>query len=405
MSLADSAVPFRRSRVTEAPIEPANRGAWENLRQAKVLLDMRPVRQPISGVARYCLGLSQGLSELLPETEFLALCNGNEADNPFLSELDPSLRRLMPQNAKRFNILSEFAPIFARVPSAGSCDLVHETYFARPGGIQGRKRVVTIHDVIPLDRPEYFNRRNRIFSLRNFRRQVREADRLICVSSFTRDRVIALSDVDPGKIDVVPNGVSFSDQLTTVDPWKPSAEEFSRYLLFIGNIEPRKNLRTLIKAVHELGANFDDLGLVVAGHPNYRAEEDLEYGREVLGPRFRYRGSVSEEEKWSLLRGAQAFVFPSLYEGFGIPIIECYKAGCPVLIADNSSMTELSVDPRQLFDAQSVADLKAALERALSEPGWLQQTVSAGLQRVNQYTWERVAKDTADIFESALSGV
>jgi glycosyltransferase involved in cell wall biosynthesis len=125
--------------------------------------------------------------------------------------------------------------------------------------------------------------------------------------------------------------------------------------------------------------------MVVAGHKNYRADETPADGRARLGARFHYLGHVSEAKKWTLLKNANAFVFPSHYEGFGIPVVEAYQTGCPVLLAKNSSLTELAVDPRQLFASMSAAELKDRIAEVLDGASWVDRSVAVGTAFLDRF--------------------
>jgi len=125
-------------------------------------------------------------------------------------------------------------------------------------------------------------------------------------------------------------------------------------------------------------------------------------GRARLGSRFHFLGHVSEAEKWTLLKNPAIFVFPSLYEGFGIPVVEAYQAGCPVLLANNSSLTELAVDPHQLFASLSAAELKGRMEEVLAAASWVAPIITAGTASLSRYGWEKVAQDTAGVYRDVL---
>ena len=148
----------------------------------------------------------------------------------------------------------------------------------------------------------------------------------------------------------------------------------------------------VVEALSGLGASFDDVQMVVAGHKNYRGDEIPADGRAGLGARFHYLGHVSEAKKWTLLKNANAFVFPSHYEEFGIPVVEAYQVGCPVLPAKNSSLTKLAVDPRQLFASLSAAELKDRIAEVLDGASWVDRSVAVETAFLYRFRWERIAQ-------------
>lgn len=369
----------------------------------RLLFDLRPVRPPISGVARYCIHLAVGLAAFRDDFDLLGLYYGNRNSNEALrrtTELTfPSVSNVHP---KLLNTILEFFPALSGAVVRGKFDLVHETYFANAYGTKRQKKVATVHDVIPIERPDFVNPRNRYFSQRNFRRQCREADRIICVSEYTKRKVIEYGNAREDRITVIPCGVTPVSTVLEEGYLEANGLDKRRYVLFIGNIEPRKNIGLIYDALLSMGPSFDDVHLVVAGHLNYQAEPTIARGRELLGGRFHYLGHVTEAQKWTLMKSANAFVFPSLYEGFGIPIVECYQARCPVLIADNTALTELSVDDRQLFDARSSKDAANRIAELLGQPSWVGQSVERGAATLGNYDWRNVAHRTVDIYRQAL---
>ena len=338
-----------------------------------------------------------------PEIKISALYYGNRNTNEALrrtADLQIPAATLVPPKPLTFGL--EFIPALSPLLVRGKFNLVHETYFAQAYRHKSAKKVSTIHDVIPIERPEYANRMNRFFSKKNLFRQGKESDQIICVSEYTKARVIENTNVDPRKITVIPNGVTPLTEAYDADFIQKHRFNDTRFVLFIGNIEPRKNIAIVSNALKALGPEYDDVHFVVAGHMNYRAKQTLDYCKHLLSSRFTYLGHVSDAEKWTLLKSASAFVFPSLYEGFGIPVIEAYQAQCPTLMANNTSLTELCTDSRQLFDGQSVSSLASGIQEILNEPTWMKTCIERAHSKLEQYTWHSVATRTLDVYRRAL---
>ncbi len=342
----------------------------------KVLVDCRPVRSPFSGVGRYCANLVNALAANT-DNDYTAYCQ-NLHSNEYLRQLRPSVRRIGtsagPRLTKLENLLHEYVPLASSQLVGHAFDVIHETYFARLGSARNaRKKVATIHDTISIDYPSQYSSRNAFYSRRNLMRQSREADEIICVSEYTRGRVLSLTECDPKKISVVGCGVDPIDiSISDVEATLRQLSLQSPYVLYVGNIEPRKNLTVLFDAWSMARKRLPEYKLVVAGRYNYLGKPIIEYGQALLGSSFVYLGGVSDKDKAALLRGARLFVFPSLYEGYGIPVIEAYSAGCPCIFSDSTALRELSVDDRQMFSPLSAASIaEKMLECLEGRGGWI----------------------------------
>jgi glycosyltransferase involved in cell wall biosynthesis len=369
----------------------------------RLLIDLRPIRRPLAGVARYCVHLTSELLKLRGELTIQAVYHGTPRTNPMLTlPSTPKVAAATCLPAKAVNTIWEFLPILGPLLVRDRVDVVHETYFARVEANRGAKRVCTIHDIIPIDKPEWVNPRNRYFSRRNFYRQCRDAHHIIAVSEYTKRKILEYSGMPSERISVIPCGVTPISASRDDGILQQHGLQRGEFVFFVGNLEPRKNIGLVAEALKSLGASYDRFQFVVAGFKNYESEAILAHAAGTLGHRFHYLGSITEAQKRSLLEAAALFVYPSLYEGFGIPIVECYDVGCPILIANNSSLSELIVDSRQAFDAQSVSSLKARLADALDKPAWLTSSVSGGRALLPNYQWHSVARRTADIYRDLL---
>jgi glycosyltransferase involved in cell wall biosynthesis len=367
-------------------------------------MDMRPVRKPISGVARHAIDLAFGL-DARNEFDLHGLYRGNPDNNPALQSVTGLHAKLPPvsdAHPKLMNAVLEFATPLSPFIIKEKFDIIHETFFGNAGAKRGAKKVATIHDVIPLEFPEYFNRSNVFFTKRNFYRQCAECDHIFSDSHYTKTKVLEYAHVDERRISVVP--VGFTSKIPTPDAAYLTEKglDGKRFLLFVGNMEPRKNIGAIARAMTKLGPAFDDVHVVVAGHLNFKVAPIIEESKSQLGDRFHVLGFVTEAQKWALLQAATAFVFPTFYEGFGIPVVECYRARCPILMANNSSLPELAVDDRQMFDAHSVDELAARIEDLLGNPPWVAAAVEKGAGTLGQYEYKAIAELTARTYNQIL---
>lgn len=372
-----------------------------------ILFDCRPVRDPISGVARYCLGLSEALSRS-GEVQLDLFVQAQGGKNRFLDLLPAGATqrqsRVFAGQKLVQNGLLEYLPTIEPLLIGGKHRILHETYFANIGTRRGAAKVTTIHDVIPLERPELFSKRLNTYSERNFYRQAREADEIIAVSDYTRQRILHFAPEAEGKITVIGNGIDQAivngPKVTPLAAGDPLAAR--PFVSCVGNIEPRKNLVTLARAFDLAFPAGSGWRLVFAGRENFEAKPILDEITALLGDRFLYLGPVSEERKWQVIAHAKATAMTSEYEGFGIPIYESYAVGTPVMVADNSSMTELAMRPEQLFPTMEPEPLTAGLRQIAEGADWVAPSLEAGRRAVENATWDHIAAATRRVYDRLL---
>ena len=259
-------------------------------------------------------------------------------------------------------------------------DLLHCPTYRGPLH-SARPVVVTVHDLAVFRHPEAFNRWSRSYSPRVVPRVLAAARRIIAVSEFTRRELVELLRISEEKIRVVPNGVD--EEFTREGP---AAE--GDYVLAVGTLEPRKNLPRLVEA-----ARRNDVELRVVGARGWG-------GVEVGGNGVRWLGEVSDAELARLYRGALCVAYPSLYEGFGIPVLEAMACGTPVVTSRGTAMEEVADGAAVLVDATDAAELAAGLERAAVERD---QLVARGLERARAFRWDAVADATVGVYREAVA--
>jgi len=264
--------------------------------------------------------------------------------------------------------------------------------------------VVTIHDLGYLAFPEHHTRAQRIALSLSTRWSVRVAQHVIAISAATRDALIRHLRVDPARISVVHHGVAprFAQPPDAAARGRITALlGTAPYLLCIGTVQPRKNLLRLIDA---LAAAPDAPRLVIAGRRGWLAEP-IERRAAALGiaGRVRFTGYLDDRDLPALYAGATAFVFPSLYEGFGMPVLEAMAAGTPVLTANTSALPEVAGDAALLIDPGDVAAIAAGLSQISHDTALRQRLSVAGRQRAATFSWERCAQHTLTILRQVAA--
>jgi glycosyltransferase involved in cell wall biosynthesis len=244
--------------------------------------------------------------------------------------------------------------------------------------------VVTFHDLAVLRHPETFNRWTREYSRRALPRVAHAATRLIAVSEFTKRELLEVLDVPEEKVRVIPNAVG--------EPFTAEGEAaVGDYVLAVSTLEPRKNLQRLVEG-HER-ARLNGLPLLVAGAAGWG---DVR----VDGSGVRWLGEVGDEELARLYRGARCVAYVSLYEGFGLPVLEAMACGTPVVAARTGALEEVSGDAAVLVDPLDPDAIAAGLNEAIDRREDLRER---GLERARAFAWRDVARETAAVYREAAA--
>ena len=272
-------------------------------------------------------------------------------------------------------------------------------------------QVATLHDALPISHPEWCNPRWR--GAKNWlqRSAARKADHVIALSHFAIDELVACFGIDPNKVSVVPCGID-DDWLAPPDPAAVRAtlaryDVRDGYFLFVGTLQPRKNVDRIIDAWESLpAATRARHQLVLVGAAGWRCEATvrrLAAARE-RGDNLVWLNNVTEQaELRHLYAAAAVFVFPSLYEGFGIPVLEAMGAGVPVVTSNCSSLPEASGGAALEVDPLDVGAIAAAMHSLLDEPSLRARCITAGLNRAAVLTWRETARQTAAVYHQVLS--
>jgi glycosyltransferase involved in cell wall biosynthesis len=244
--------------------------------------------------------------------------------------------------------------------------------------------VVTFHDLAVIRHPETFNAWTRTYSRLALPRVAKAARRLIVVSEFTRRELLEQLDVPEEKVRVIPNGVG--------KPFQPQGEAAGgEYVLAVSTLEPRKNLPRLLDAFRR--ARLNGLRLLVAGAPGWG-------GVSVGGNGVHWLGEVGDEELARLYRGARCVAYVSLYEGFGLPVLEAMACGAPVVVGRNDAAEEIAEDAAVLVDPLDPDAIAAGLAEAIERRDELR---ARGLERAAAFSWEDAARATVAVYREAAA--
>jgi glycosyltransferase involved in cell wall biosynthesis len=283
----------------------------------------------------------------------------------------------------------------------GPLDVFYSPDFVLPPTLRGTRTLLTVHDLSFLHYPEAFVPSLRAYLARVVPRSVARADRVLADSASTRDDLITYFGTPPEKVHVLYSGVD-----ARFHPEKESGEEErlrskygveSPYLLSVGTLQPRKNYVRLIKAFANLP--LADLQFAIAGGRGWLYEDILAEAQRH-GDRVRVLGFVDDADLPALLRNAALFAFPSLYEGFGLPVLEAMACGVPAVCSSTSSLPEVGGDAALMVDPLDVDALAQAMARVLGDAGLRREMVAKGLAQAKRFTWEKAARQLLDSFET-----
>ena len=369
----------------------------------RIAIDARKLHD--FGVGTYIRNLIRHLARLDDQTEYVLLCGREDCS-------------LTDQLGKNFRTVQENSPPYSvteqlRIPLRlyrERIDLFHAPHYVLPP-LTPCRSIVTIHDCVHLMFPQYLpNRLAHTYALAAFWAATRRSTRILTVSEASKRDILRFFKVPPEKVTVIPNAIDERFRIA------PAEEEIvrvreryqlsDRFVLYAGNVKPHKNLERLLDAFFILRREgVDDLKLLIIGAEISKyATLRRAVHRYNLHKHVRFLGFVPDETLVVLYRLADAFVFPSLYEGFGLPPLEAMASGTPVLTSNVSSLPEVVGDAAILinpYDPRSIAD---GMRRLLTDATLRQDLKARGLARSHQFSWDRSVSRICEIYREVGQG-
>jgi glycosyltransferase involved in cell wall biosynthesis len=275
--------------------------------------------------------------------------------------------------------------------------------------VPGKKLVLTVHDLIPLMYPDTVSTAFRWQFRLWLARSLLVADQIICVSRRTRDDLVARFDVNPARVSVVYNGVSHVDAVPRPDAigqvYLRTLGLPAQFVLYAGALDARKNIGLVLDACARLKAKGRAVTLAVLGQSWFgsRAIEKHIAALRVQGLDVRPLGYQEAPVFYEVMRRASVFVFPSRYEGFGLPPLEAMRLGVPTIVSTAGSLPEVCGPAAVQVGPDDAEGLAAAIDRLLSSPEERARRATEGLARAAQFTWDRCAEETMAVYERALA--
>ena len=375
----------------------------------KVLIDATGITRQKAGVGVYARNLIDKLTTTNSDIDFYILAQDDDPELNFGGRPRVTMvwvsAKYFRRLALRFFLEQVYLPhlLWKR-----GISVVHSLHYALPYFTLGTKRVVTIHDMTFFSMPEVHERIKIIYFRFFIRAAVRRADELIFISRSAQDDCIARLGKPSGRYCVIPHGKDESLRPRRDDPTVAVLRQKyklpERFVLYIGTVEPRKNLERLATAFAVIAKDDKTIGLVIAGKMGWMMDK-LSGVVERLGlaSRVIFTGFILEEEKPVLLSLCTIFVYPSLYEGFGLPVLEALACGAPTITSNTSSLPEVAGAAAILIDPTDTAAMTAAMQRLLDDETLREEVRARGLEQASKFTWGKTASLTANVYRT-ISG-
>ncbi|MBX3084012.1 MAG: glycosyltransferase family 4 protein [Anaerolineae bacterium] len=370
-------------------------------------IDYTPAYEQGGGIGRYVRELIASLAEIDTETDYRLFVMG--AGQKPLPALPGQNFRWRP---------SSITPLWyarvwhrARMPIpierwVGDVKLFHATDFVLPPTRRGTKTLLTVHDLSFVRVPDSASPRLKAYLDAVVPRSVRRADHILADSQATKDDLMALYNVPPDKVTVLLSGVNprFNTSLVTGEQRQALRERYGigdwPFIVAVGTVQPRKNYERLIWALHSLPPELSKTRLVIAGGkgwldaPIYRTVRELKIEGRVV-----FTGFLDDDLLPALYKTSSGLAFPSIYEGFGLPILEAMACGVPVMTSNVSSMVEVAGQATMLVNPLSIDEIRQSLVAMLTDQALCKRLIEAGFQQASHFTWTRAATELRAIYQ------
>ncbi len=357
----------------------------------------------ISGVEYYCLGLLNGLLRIDPDNDYIVFTNQPDLVGEHVTAAD-NLRIIEVKHLK--TRLARICWEHTQLPYLAlkeKLDVLHCPSYICPLRKTSVPYVVTIHDTIAIDHPQWCKRTNALYFNLFMKIAAIKASCVISVSGHSSDDVKRNFNMPCSRIRTIHSGI---DDIfnTKRDPYRNADVKArynlpDRYILYVGNIEPKKNIRTLLRVQKELHEKGLPHKLVIVGKRAWSAGTELdEIKRQITSGNVIRTGYVDREDLPCVYQMADVFVFPSLYEGFGFPPLEAMACGTPVIASGNGALKETLRDAALVVDSQNALQITQAIILILTDNQLRNKLVQMGLKRSGRFSWVRAAEQTLSVY-------
>lgn len=382
----------------------------------KIAFDALPlISERMTGIGYCQAGQIQALMALHPEEQyimqFFATGDGGEKRKR-LTRYEEARAEIRQGKCSGYlyRLLSNFLPIPYNKFFGNDADITHFFNYIVPPKVSG-KTIVTVHDMVYKAFPETVRGRTRYMLETGLKRSMKRADLIVTDSQFSRSEILKYFPQCEEKLRVVPCGVDRTrfhpvDNPVRIEETTKSLGIDREYFLYLGTLEPRKNLRRLAVAYNEFRKGKAEYPcLVLAGGKGWLNEDLMKTIKDLdLESDIKIVSYVPEEHICTLMSGALAFVFPSIYEGFGMPPLEAMACGVPVLTTHTASLPEVVGDSALICDPYNIEQICDCLEKLYRESNLRRDLSAASLKRARMFSWENAAAILYDVYKEAIGG-
>lgn len=382
----------------------------------RIGIDCRTILNPgfgeHTGVGHYTYYLITNLLKIDQKNEYVLFFDellNHEVVNRIIGENKKVKAKFFPFHEYRHHLLSEYSKNLVNAfVLQENLDILH-----LPSPILSfdypRKFVITLHDLALIRHPEWFDKEERPDE-KIIQKAVQNADKIISVSEFTKKETVDIFKTAEDKIKVIYNGVDTSrhfaltedvispEDVVDLEDLQKKYQIDNKYVLFLGTIEPRKNILKLIEAFNSLLKKTDlNLQLVIAGIPGKKSRkilEEIEIATEKTNGKIKYLGYVEHNDKFQLIKHANCLINLSSYEGFGLQVLEAMDIETPVIASNKTSFPEIVGKGAFLVNSDSIEEIEGAINKILSDTNTRETIIKEGLKRAKSFSWLKTAEKT-----------
>lgn len=373
----------------------------------RIGIDCRTILNPgkgeQAGVGHYTYSLVKNLLKVDKRNEYVLFFDWRVTDTKEFKQKNVKIKYLPFSQYKKYLPFTYSHMLISAVLMRERLDIFHAPANTAPLAYTGDV-VLTIHDLAIYRYPSWFPRGQAFSTKFLVPKSANKAKRIIAVSKATKQDIIRLFKINPNKVKVVYEGVvqKLGSRLTKNISKTALQKRYKigdKYLFFIGTLEPRKNLINLITAFNDLllqnYRKFKDYELILAGGKGWKYEEIFKsIKKQKYGYKIKFLNYVPHEYKIALMKNATGFVFPTMYEGFGLPVLEAMSLGIPVITSKVSSLPEIAGNAAILVNPTKTKEITAALRKVLFNKKLREKMSAAGEIQARQFTWIKNAKET-----------
>lgn len=373
----------------------------------RIAIDLIPITGKEAGLQRYAQQLVKGLAEFDKKNDYILLLNEKAYD--FFYVKQSNFKNIKVKTPPKIHFFWEqvYLPLHTLFKNF---DILHFPVSAPPYfQFSSLKTIVTMHDLTFIIYPETMTKISRLYWTFFMKRGVKTAKKIIADSKSTKDDLIKHYNIPEEKVKVIHAALTrnFSTSLEASN-FQSVKDEYGlpeKYLLYVGTLEPRKNVRRLVQAFHKAKSKKRFIHkLVITGKKGWLFSEIFETVEKLrLGSEVIFTGFVPDEDLPGIYSGAEIFVFPSLYEGFGLPPLEAMSYGVPVLVSNSSSLPEVVGDAGILVNPEDIDDIANGILRLVEDQNLRNQLKEKGLQQAQKFSLERMAKETLEVYEEVAN--